>query len=127
MLKPSDLPADLRERLGLEPKRHKYNVSPREMRTIDGITFDSKAEMHHYRKLKDMQAQGLIRYFLRQVPFHLPGNVVYRTDFMVVYTDGRIEYVDVKGMRTAMYKLKRKQVEALFPVKIVEVTKGRSV
>jgi hypothetical protein len=35
--------------------------------------------------------------------------------------------VDVKGMRTAMYKLKRKQVEALYQVKIVEVTKGRSV
>jgi hypothetical protein len=99
-------------------KRDKYNRSPKEERTTEGIIFDSKKEMNYYLQLKQNPD---ISFFLRQVPFHLPGKVKYRADFMVVYPDNRIEFIDVKGMRTDMYKLKKKQVESLYPVKIKEV------
>jgi hypothetical protein len=123
MIKATDLPLYLRKRMGI-PAPSKYGVAPAAQRTADGILFDSKAEMHRYQELKGMQSQGVITYFLRQVPFHLPGNVTYRVDFMVVYPDQHIVYEDVKGALTAMYKLKKKQVEALYPITIMEIRMG---
>lgn len=117
----NDLPPEVRARMGIKTPASKYKVKSKDTRTCDGIVFDSKAEMHWYRQLVDAKKHGVIKYFLRQVPFHLPGNVKYLCDFMVIYADGRLEYQDVKGMRTAMYRLKRKQVEALYPVKIREI------
>ncbi len=102
-------------------KRHKYNVSAKADRTCDGITFDSKKEMAHYIGLKTQRDAGIVRYFLRQVPIHLPGNVRYVCDFLVVMRDGSIEYRDIKGFKTAMYRLKKKQVEALYPITIYEL------
>lgn len=45
--------------------------------------------------------------FLRQVPFHLPGGVKYLADFVVFTASGVVEVVDVKGVRTTEYKIKR--------------------
>jgi hypothetical protein len=87
---------------------------------IDGIRFQSKKEAKYYKKLILWKKSGFIKYFLRQVPFDLPGNVKYRVDFQVFYPD-RIEYIDVKGHRTKEFILKKKQVEALYPVKILEL------
>jgi hypothetical protein len=127
VIKLSDLPPETLARMKLKPEAAttattKYKVKAKDTRTTDGITFDSKAEMHRYRDLLSLKANGIIAYFLRQVPFHLPGNVVYRCDFMVVYPDGRIEFEDVKGFRTPMYVLKRKQVQALYPITIKEIS-----
>ena len=36
-------------------------------------------------------------------------------DFLVEHKDGRFEYVEVKGMETAVYKIKVKLFRALFP------------
>jgi hypothetical protein len=98
-------------------KRNKYNAVKTK---VDGITFDSKKEASYYRQLKMAVEEGEIQYFLRQVPFDLEGNVKYRVDFMVVCNDGTIDYIDVKGHRTPVYILKKKQVEALYPVTITE-------
>lgn len=57
-----------------------------------------------------------------QVPFHLPGNVIYRVDFMEFHNDGTVHFVDVKGMETNTFILKKKQVEELYaPIKIETV------
>lgn len=97
--------------------RSKYNA----MKTVvDGIKFDSKKEAAYYEYLKLRQRAGTIKYFLRQVPFDLPGNIRYRVDFMAVQDDDTIQYFDVKGFKTAMYKLKKKQVEALYPGVVIE-------
>lgn len=88
---------------------------------VDGILFDSKAEARYYGELKLRRQAGDIKYFLRQVPFDLPGNVKYKLDFLIFNNDGTETYVDVKGVATAIYKLKKKQVEALYPIKITEV------
>lgn len=96
----------------------------RNIRTkVDGFNFDSKMEARYYGQLKLLMAAGEISYFLRQVPFHLPGNVTYRCDFVVFYPNGRVRYIDVKGHETAMFRMKKKQVEELYPVEI-EVVKG---
>lgn len=100
--------------------KHKFNA----IQTIrDGFRFDSKLEAKYYDKLVKEREDGLIVFFLRQVPFHLPGNVRYVCDFVEYRADGTVVFVDVKGMDTAISKLKRKQVEALYPVKIKLVTK----
>lgn len=100
-----------------KPKdRSKYNA---EKTTVDGITFDSKKEAARYVELKFMQAAGEIRYFLCQVPFHLPGGIRYFCDFAVCQFDGTMQYEDVKGMQTDVFKMKKKQVESLYPVTII--------
>ena len=84
---------------------------------VDGFNFDSKMEANYYMLLKDMQAKGEIKFFLRQVPFHLPCNIKYVCDFAVFDADG-VQFVDVKGVETQAFKIKKKQVEALFNIKI---------
>ena len=95
-------------------RRHKYNVSPKADRTVDGITFDSKKEAKFYVKLRQLEEAGEVLFFLRQTPFHLPGGTRYVCDFAVVWSNGTLEFIDVKGVRTAAYKAKKKQVEALY-------------
>lgn len=87
----------------------------------DGIKFQSKKEAAYYRELLCRVHAGEVKYFLRQVPFDLIGGTKYRVDFMEVLADGKIRWVDVKGFRTPIYKMKCRIVEASYPVKIEEV------
>lgn len=98
-------------------RRNKYGAKKV---TIDGITFDSKAEARYYQRLKLLQKSGEIKKFDRQVPFELvpkyisPGSgktvrsVKYVVDFVITYSDGRQEIIDVKGTETSVFKLKAK-------------------
>ena len=97
--------------------RHKFNAKPVE---YDGIRFDSKKEGAYYLELKLRKMSGEILFFLRQVPFHLPGGVKYVVDFMEFHADGTVHIVDVKGMETKTFIMKKKMVEDLYPV-IIEV------
>lgn len=98
--------------------RHKYNNVRTEK---DGMKFDSKKEARYYEQLKSETVAGKVLFFLRQVPFHLAGGVKYVCDFLVFYVDGRCAFIDVKGLKTAMYKVKKRLVEAAYPVTIEEV------
>lgn len=89
----------------------------------DGLKFDSKLEAAYYSQLKLRQHAGDILFFLRQVPFQLPGNVKYVCDFMVFMADGTIEIVDVKGKDTHMSIAKRKMVEDIYPLQIKVVNR----
>ena len=108
----------------LKKPRNKYNAVKT---VVDGIAFASKAEAEYYRRLKDWQQAGLISYFLIQVPFRLPGNTKYVVDFQIFGPELDVAYLDVKGFDTPIGKLKRKQVEALYPVKIAVIKLVRSV
>lgn len=94
---------------------HKYKAIRTE---LDGIKFDSKKEAAYYLDLKRQKDAGFVLFFLRQTAFDLPGNVKYRCDFQVFYVDGRIRFIDVKGMQTKDFIMKKKMVEALYPVEI---------
>ncbi len=96
-------------------KKHKFSAK---ITKVDGIKFHSKKESMYYGVLKDMQRSGELLFFLRQVPFHLPGNIRCVIDFMEFWANGDIKFIDVKGIDTLLSKTKRKQVEALYPIKI---------
>jgi len=88
---------------------------------IDGIRFDSKREANYYSQLKLAESSGELLYFLRQVPIDLSAGVKYRVDFLEFWRDGTVRYVDVKGFRTKEYLIKKKLIEANYPIKIIEV------
>jgi len=104
---------------GKEEKLSKYRVAKKADRTYNNILFDSVKEMNYYKDLQLLQKAGEIVFFLRQVPFDLPGGVKYRVDFVEFYPDGSVRFIDVKGIETDMFIMKKKQVEALYPVKII--------
>ena len=100
------------------PRRNKYGAKPVR---IDGHFFPSQDEAKYSLNLLVKQKAGLVKYFLRQVPFDLPGGIRYFADFQVFHADGTLEYIDVKGHRTPGFVMKKKMVESLYPVKIKEV------
>ena len=85
----------------------------------DNIKFRSKKERKRYLELcvlRDLKEC----WFLMQTPFRLPGNTKYLLDFMVFWKDGKVTFEDTKGFRTDIFKLKKSQVESLYPIKITE-------
>lgn len=97
------------------PKKSKYGNKITE---VDGIKFHSKLEAAFYSHLCLLKDHGKVLYFLRQVAIHLPANIRYICDFQIFYSDGSVRYVDTKGVETEVFRIKKKQVEALFPIKI---------
>ncbi|ALY08119.1 hypothetical protein BhaS171_00063 [Bacillus phage vB_BhaS-171] len=99
----------------------KYNAKKTE---ICGIQFDSKAESQYYLLLMNKLAKGEIQDFNLQPVFTLQEGfkkdgksyrpVLYKADFEVIHLDGSIEIVDVKGMITPVFALKRKMFEKKF-------------
>lgn len=99
--------------------RHKFGAIACER---DGLKFPSKLERSYFDRLKLMQRSGNILFFLRQIPFDIPGGK-YVCDYMVFYPSGDVEIIDVKGVDTPVSKLKRRAVMELYPVEIKLVTK----
>src|SRR5271154_369227 len=98
--------------------KHKFRAKPS---ISDGIKFSSKKEQKRYQELKVLQTSGALLFFLRQVPFHLPGGVKYICDFMNFWHDGVVTIEDVKGFKTDMYTTKKKLVESIYPIEIQEI------
>ncbi len=98
--------------------RHKFHNIPT---TTNGIRFQSKKESRYYQDLLLAQRSGDLLFFLRQVPFHLAGNVRYLVDFVEFWKSGEIRFVDVKGFKTQTYRIKKNLVESSYPIKITEV------
>lgn len=109
-------------------RRSKYSNIPTE---ADGIKFQSKLEARYYVELDLRRKAGEVLYFLRQVPFHLPGGVIYRVDFMEVGLRPHgclwIRYVDCKGVDTQDSANKIKMVQAIYGVKIELIRKVRKL
>ena len=104
-------------------KRSKFNVGPREERTVDGIVFASKREMNRYCELKMLRDNGKIAELEIQpaLPIEINGVKVckYTADFRYV-ENGEVVFEDSKGMSTAVYKLKKKLVKAVYGIDIRE-------
>lgn len=98
--------------------KHKFKAIPT---SVDGIKFASKKEAKRYQELKLLEKSGELLFFLRQVPFHLPGGIKYICDFLCFWKGGTVTIEDVKGMKTPMYILKKKQVESVYPITITEI------
>ena len=99
-------------------QKNKYNAKKVE---VDGIVFSSKAESFYYEHLLDLMHDGIVESFEMQKPYTLldkfphpkTGKTIraikYVPDFEVIYTDGRVEVVDIKGfMKNPVFLLKAK-------------------
>ena len=102
-------------------KPRKYRNEPV---IVDGIRFDSKKEAEHYRGLCLLKRAGVVERIDLQVkhPLTVNGEKVgtYIADFVVQFQDGRIEVQDVKGIRTPVYKLKKRLMKAIYGIEIIE-------
>ena len=102
--------------------RGKYKAVKTE---VDGITFDSKREAARYMELVLLERAGEISHLELQPSFVCMVNghkiCTYKADFRY-FSASKSIVEDVKGVKTPVYRLKKKLVEALYPgVKIQEV------
>lgn len=94
-----------------------------------GTLFDSKKEAHRAYELDLLKRAGDIKKIEYQVPYPCIVNgkkvCTYVLDFRVTYADGHIEHEDVKGYKKgatyAVFRVKKKLVEALFDIEILEI------
>jgi len=103
--------------------RAKYGAVPT---LVDGLRFASKREAQRYGELKLLLRAGQIQDLECQKAYAITIDGTpcgeYRADF--VYVDcasGEVIVEDVKGMRTPVFLLKKKLIEALYPFQIREV------
>ncbi len=89
----------------------KYNLD------IKGITFDSQMEGNYYQELLSLQREGTVSEIECQPKFILQDKpkIVYIADFRVTFTNGEIVIVDVKGVETSTFRVKKRMFEAKFP------------
>lgn len=105
-------------------RRSKYRAVPT---VVDGIRFASKAEAAKYGELKLRELAGEIRNLVLQPRYEFVlnnwkvGTYVGDFEFEEKQADGwKLVTLDVKGMRTPVYKLKAKLFRALVGREIVE-------
>ena len=99
--------------------KNKYNATKT---FVNGIKFDSKLEVRIYKELVRLKELDQIQFIALQTPYELQEkyeNVVgkkirsinYKCDFVVI-DNKSIEYViDVKGMLTPLFNVKKKLFE----------------
>ncbi len=106
----------------MTPRPHKYGAKPCE---IDGHHFPSQKEGRRYQELQLLVRAGFIQNLELQPRFPLVVNGAkiceYRADFRY-FDHAKCQTVieDAKGFRTPEYKIKKKLVEALYQISILE-------
>lgn len=118
------------KKIGKPKKKSKYR---NKKVTIDGIEFDSKKEAHYYLKLKLLKQAGEIKDFGLQEKFVLQEGfnkngkshrpITYYADFIIDNLDGSTDVVDVKGMETQVFKIKKKLFEYKYPDLSIKIIK----
>lgn len=113
----------------MSEKRSKYNVTKYNARKteVDGYVFDSAAESRRYRELKVLERIGEIKNLVLQPAFKCVVNgvhiCIYYADFQYCRVmTGETMIEDVKGVRTPIYQLKKKLVEAIHGITISETS-----
>jgi len=112
-------------------RRNKFGVAAASERLYNGVLYHSKLEKNHavlLDTLRTAQApQDRVVAWDRQIPFPIEVNGVhvckYIVDFRVEYADGRIDYVEVKGMDTEVGIIKMRLFKALYPDKVLRVVR----
>ena len=87
---------------------------------VDGITFDSKHEAEVYATLKMLEKGGVIKNltlqprYLLQEAFEKDGKKYRKIEYVADFQfeeKGKVKVWDAKGMKTDVYKLKKKMFE----------------
>jgi len=116
------------------PRGTKYGSKAQ---TVDGLWFPSKLQAARYRQLVELQAAGIVSWFIREPRFDLGGGVKYAADFLVVWNlhnhaagevvklaAARVTVEDCKGVETAVFKVKKKLLEARYPFRLKILTRS---
>lgn len=112
--------SDIRDIMPKRARRSKYG---NKHVTLNGEKFDSRAEAAYWLILLAWQAQKRIKNLERQVPFVFACGAKYVADFAYDDVFQRRNVVsDIKGVRTPIYKLKRKMMWTEFSIIIDEPT-----
>lgn len=87
----------------------------------NGIKFDSQKERNYYIKLKLLEDKGKIKDLKLQVKFELQPKfkscnkniqaISYIADFTYLDEENKLHIVDTKGVRTDVYKIKKKMMQ----------------
>lgn len=95
---------------------------------IDGITFASKREARRYAELRLFEALGRISELELQPRYTFPvrfdngRRAAYVADFRYKDCDtNELVVEDVKGVRTAVYKLKKAMMRHFYDIEISEI------
>lgn len=93
---------------------------------LDNITFDSKAEATRYSHLKLRERIGEITDLELQVRFPLVVNGTKVTTYVADFryreaATGAVIVEDVKGVRTPVYRLKKKLMKAVHGIDVSEI------
>lgn len=106
-----------------KPKKSKYRAVKTE---VDGIVFDSKHEASRYEELRLLEQAGEITNLRLQVPFELiPKSkhgmpIRYIADFTYNNLNGQLIVEDAKGVKTPVYRLKRRLMAEKYGIEIKE-------
>lgn len=103
----------------LHTQRKKANKYHARKTMVYGRTFDSKREAEVYLMLREKLRLGEIKHLECQPTYTLLEGfhdnqgkpqkpITYTPDFLVEYDDGRREVIEVKGVRTRDYVLRKK-------------------
>lgn len=102
-------------------KANKYRNKKTE---VDGILFDSQREARRYRELKMLERIGELTDLELQPSFPIEVSGVkictYKADFRFKHF-GKEVVEDAKGVKTPVYRLKKKLVKACYGIDIAEV------
>lgn len=94
-------------------KKNKYNAKKT---WYEGVLYDSRKEAFYAAELDIRIKAGEVKSWERQYPIELESNGqkvgTYYIDFKVILADGSIEYHEVKGKGTPLWKLKWKMAKA---------------
>jgi hypothetical protein len=102
---------------------------------VDGVVFASRREARRYAELKLLEQAGEIvalelqpQFALWAHPFPFVGEpwspvpvAKYIADFRYYNRDGELVIEDVKGMKTPLYRLKKKITEVQYGIQIREI------
>ena len=95
----------------------RYNKYKAEKQTFAGRSYHSKKETDYAVNLAWKKKIGEIKEIIPQYKLDLRVNGIHITnyyiDFKVIYADGRVELIEVKGFEVDLWALKWRLTEAL--------------
>lgn len=97
---------------------NRYNKFNNVRQTYEGFSYDSKAEADYAMEL-DLRLKGKdIKEWDRQfkVSIDVNGKHIcnYYVDFRILHNDDSYELIEIKGMETTVWRLKRKLLEIIW-------------
>jgi len=101
-------------------KAHKYHATAT---IVDGIRFPSKKQARRYSELRFLEKSKLISRLALEPRYAIVVNEQHICDYVAdfKYVDITGEVIeDVKGVKTPVYRLKKKLVEAIYGITVKE-------